>query len=327
LVLAGVIVVAVGIGSTWLPPMTVARAVFGAADPASNLIVQGVRLPAALLAAIAGAALATSGATMQALLRNPLADPFILGISGGAGLGTVLVAGLSTDPGPWLPAAAAAGALTSTLLLLAIAARLADRPSQSQQSLLLAGVMLNAFCGSGMLITQAFIDPDRHQQLLHWLLGTIDPMRIPAVGWAISIVCICATVCWMIATSHKFNLLALGDTESHSLGIRPDHLRRSAMLVAALCTAGAVCWTGLIGFVGLIAPHAVRRFVGDDQRYVIALSAPAGAAALVLADALSRQAFAVLGTSLPTGAITAVVGAPLFVWLLLRTQGAVGGAR
>ncbi len=317
---------AVGTGSTWLPPWTVIQAAFGRADDAAILIVQGVRLPAAALAALAGAALAASGATMQALLRNPLADPYILGISGGAGLGAVLLAGLAADPAPWTPLAAGTGAIAATLLLLHVARRLTDGAGHGPSNLLLAGVMLNAFCGSGMLIAQGFIDPGRYQQLLYWLLGAVDPLRIPTAGWLASSVVIAGSIAWMIASAHRFNLLALGDTESHTLGIVPDTLRRRAMLLAALCTAAAVSWTGLIGFVGLIAPHAVRRLVGDDQRYVIALSAPAGAIALVLADALSRQAFALLGTQLPTGAVTAAVGAPLFVWLLLKNAPSNGSA-
>lgn len=315
------------IGSTAHGPLHVVHALFGGGDPALQRIVQGVRLPAVVLAAVTGLALGSSGATMQALLRNPLADPYILGISGGAGCGSVLAVAL-LPPGIALPAAACSGALLCAGLLW----RLGDAlhgPSGTRttgHSLLLAGVMINAFCAAAMLVIQAFLTPHQQQRAILWMMGSIDPTRLSPSALAFTALAVVAGAAWMVRQAHAFNLLALGDLEAASLGVNTTSLRRAAMAASAVTTAIVVAWTGLVGFIGLLAPHLIRRLVGHDQRYVIALSGPAGAILMIAADATSRALYGALHTHVPAGAVAAAVGAPVFVWLLLPRKAAAAPA-
>jgi iron complex transport system permease protein len=299
-------------------------------------ILFGLRLPRVLLAALVGAALSASGVTFQAILRNPLADPFILGISGGAALGAILVAALGLDLAATSGAAAAgSGGLASfltvagsslvrplaafagsalTLLLLLTLSRFSPRGSNAP--MLLTGVVVNAFFSAVILFVITVVDYTRFQRVFFWLVGSLEP---PAPGPLAATALACALgLAGLIALSSRMNLLVLGEDEAHSLGIDPEKTKRRAILAASLLTAAAVSLSGLIGFVGLMVPHAARALFGSDNRVLVPVSALGGAAFLVLADTLARTLLAPV--EMPVGILTAVCGGPFFLFLFHRRQ-------
>lgn len=298
------------------------------ADPASLdwTILVLVRGPRVALALITGAALGGSGAALQALFRNPLADPYVLGVSGGSALGaTLAIAGIASAasiasvPNPWLaalvvPTAAFAGGLAATAAVLAIARSGAERRFR----MLLGGVLINAMAASAITIVKVVVAPSTAQELLRWLTGFVAMPSVPTlllvglgtfVGLGV-----------MTLAAPRLNLLALGSDGAAHLGINVDRLARSVLLGCSLAIGSVVSVTGLIGFVGLIVPHALRPFVGADVRKLIPLSAVGGAALLVLCDLGARMSFRLFATELPVGAITALLGGPAFVWLLVRSE-------
>jgi iron complex transport system permease protein len=301
------------VGSTRLAPGAVLEALVGGADPRTSAIVVGIRLPSVLLASLAGALLALAGTQVQSVLRNPLADPYILGMSGGAALGAGVAMAWSALPGWSLPLLAGASALGATAWLVARAG-----PGVPPWSLLLSGVVFNAFTGACLLILQALAPPERAQQLLLWSMGSLVPARVPWVGWLWLTGLLVLLQFWMVRSAPRRNLVALGEDEALSLGLDVPAFRRFDLLLAAVVTASVVAWCGLIGFVGLVVPHLLRLCAGADQRTLAVLAAPAGALFLAAADMVARGAFPLVGTVIPVGAITALVGAPLFLHLLQR---------
>jgi len=289
-------------------------------DPASmdRTIVLSVRLPRVLLAALSGGGLAIVGAAFQGLLRNPLAEPYVLGVSGGAALGAtlalVLGAGLLTMWGAAIvPIFALVGGLFATLLVYAIA----NASGQlSGPSVLLAGVIVNSIAGSLITFIKTLVSASKAQELLFWLMGFLD---VPSV-FALSSVAFYVLLgsCVLIADSARMNLLSLGDDSASHLGVNVGSLEKRVYLAASLIVGAIVSVTGLIGFVGLVVPHAVRRLVGPDHRLVLPLSLFGGACMLVLCDLVARLAFLFLGTEPPVGAVTALVGGPLFLFLLAK---------
>ncbi len=305
-------------------PVSLARALSGA-DPDRAILFQ-LRLPRALLGVVVGCALASAGTALQALLRNPLAEPFVLGVSGGAALGGSLVLVAASAASHVLgPAAAAlasaspvalgavAGAAGATLLVFALG-RIQGR--LVPEAALLVGVVFNAFAAAVITFLQFLVEPQQAVQLLRWLIGAIryEGSATLAVGAA----CMLAAVGALGVLSARLNLLALGEEEAASLGVHVGRTRAAVLLAASAATGAAVALSGMIGFVGLIVPHAARRVLGPDHRLLLPASALFGAAFLVLADALARIAFLPLGTEPPVGAITAFLGGPLFLWLLRR---------
>jgi iron complex transport system permease protein len=283
-----------------------------------------LRVPRVLLAAEVGAALSVSGVALQALLRNPLADPFVFGLSGGAAIGTALAAITSgTAVGTaalaaasWaglLPAqlAAVAGALAAALFVFALGrARGQLDPTRA----LLIGVVFNSFASALVLSLEAVLQPEETQAVLLWLSGTLgyEPLALlAAAGVALSVPAIVLT-----ALAGRLNLLALGDEGAAALGVDVARTRLLAFFAASAAVGISVAFTGLVGFVGLVVPHAVRSVTGPDHRVLLPASALGGAAFLVLADAVARLLFRGLGAEPPVGAVTALVGAPLFVMLL-----------
>jgi iron complex transport system permease protein len=303
-------------------------------EPGSSdaIIFWDVRLNRALLAIIVGAGLAASGATLQGLLRNPLADPFVLGVSGGAALGATLAlaAGLATvgevAPGlagglerlsaPALFAFVGAGA--SVLFVLAVSRGHATR---APYAALLTGVVFNAFAAAAITLIKTLSAPDRLGEILYWLAGTLQREKGPTL--ALSALLQVAALAVMIALSGRLNLMTLGDEDAMALGVPVERTRRLLLLATSASVAGAVVLTGLIGFVGLIVPHLLRLAFGPDQRLLIPLSALGGAAFLLLADLLARLAYPLFGNELPVGVITALLGGPLFIALLTRRGGVV----
>lgn len=301
-------------------PTRVARALAEPGGIDRTLLVD-VRLPRVALSLVAGAGLAIVGAAFQALLSNPLAEPYVLGVSGGAALGATtaiaLGVGSATVIGAALiPAAALLGGLAATWLVYAVARQASAGTAGT--SILLAGVMVNSIASALITFLKTLVAPSKAQQLLRWLVGFIE-LPTGAELLAVSLyVAVGAAV--LLADATRLNLLALGDDAASSLGVDVRALERR-VFVASSCVVGAiVSVTGLIGFIGLVAPHAVRRAFGPDHRVVLPMSMLAGAGALVACDLVARVAFRWLGTEPPVGAVTALVGGPAFLVLLRRSH-------
>lgn len=308
-------------------------AVLGEPRSSDAIIFWSLRLPRALLAMMVGAGLAASGATLQGLLRNPLADPFVLGVSGGAALGATLAlaVGLATvgqvAPGllgglerlsaPALFAFLGAGA--SVLFVLAASRGHAAR---APYAALLTGVVFNSFAAAAITLVKTLSDPDRLGEILYWLAGTLGYERGATLGLAALLQAGALAV--MIALSGRLNLMTLGDEDATTLGVPVVRTRRLLLLATSASVAGAVVLTGLIGFVGLIVPHLLRLAFGPDQRLLIPLSALGGAVFLMLADLLARLSVPLFGGEPPVGVITALLGGPLFIALLSRRGRALG---
>jgi iron complex transport system permease protein len=307
------VAVAAGVflGPASLTPGEVLAALAGRGGP-GGAIVWVLRLPRVVLGLLVGGVLAVSGASLQVLVRNPLADPYLLGLSGGAGLGAVLAltAGVST---PWLvPAAAFAGAVATMGMVYALAS--AAGGVLDGRVLLLAGVVVGAFAGALVTGILAVSAAQHARTALVWLMGGLG-----GVGWPAILALGCYAVPGLLvlaAEARTLNLLAMGDETARHLGADVERSRRRVYLAASLLTAAAVAAAGIIGFVGLVVPHAIRMLRGHDNRALLPASFVAGGALLVLADAGARTAFAPL--ELPVGVVTAVVGVPVFAILLRR---------
>ena len=280
-----------------------------------------LRLPRVALAALVGAALGASGAMLQSLLRNPLADPFVLGVSGGAGLGATIALALGLSGFAALPGVSAvtvlalAGALGATVLVLSLG-RLAR--GEVAHTTLLAGVIFNAFALAAITFIKALVAPDRLGEILYWLAGTLGPER-PAtlVGTALVVA---LAVGAMVALSGRLNLLSLGDEDAQALGVQVSRTRAWLLVAASVAVASVVSLSGLVGFVGLLVPHLVRLAFGVDQRLAVPASAVVGAGFLMLADLLARVLFRVFHTEPPVGVITALLGGPAFLALMARAR-------
>jgi iron complex transport system permease protein len=285
-----------------------------------------LRIPRVVLAAIVGAGLSVAGVALQALLRNPLADPFVFGLSGGAAIGAALsvaitgttlgVAGVSAAG--WiglLPTqfAAVLGSLAAAVLVFTLGrARGRLHPERA----LLVGVVFNSFASALVIALEAVLAPEKTQAVLLWLAGTLGYEPEPVLFAAGAVVLVAAGI--LTALAGRLNLLALGDEGAAALGVDVEWTRLLSFFAASAAVGAAVALTGLVGFVGLVVPHAVRLVAGPDHRVVLPASALGGAAFLVLADAIARVLFRGLGTEPPVGAVTALLGAPLFVLLLRR---------
>jgi iron complex transport system permease protein len=283
-------------------------------DPIKQTILWDLRLPRIIAAMVVGAALGMSGALLQGMLRNSLADPFILGISAGAGLIVIIMIVLQVFPIA-IPFAAWLGAiLTSAIVIF-----LGRYPGGiSVERLILGGVAVSALFGSVQSTLLLMAEDGQVQIALSWLVGSLNGRGWQEISTASPYI-ILALLCGCLL-ARSLNVLALGDELTVGLGVS---LLRSRLLiggVATLLAAGAVSIAGLIGFVGLLVPHAVRLMVGTDNRFVLPFSAVAGAWLLMFADLLARLG----AVELPVGSVTALLGSPLFIWLLYRRSGGLG---
>jgi iron complex transport system permease protein len=272
-------------------------------------------LPRLVLAFVVGAALSAAGAAFQATLRNPLADPYILGVSGGAALGAIVFTALAGASELWSPLgrplAAAAGAMLTLGVLFGLARA---RGRTESTALLLVGVVLNAFDSALILFLVTASDTSRFQGALFFLAGSIASLPWSVVGSVGLLVALGCGVLFLL--SHRLNLLASGEEVAGYLGVDVERTSWTVVLASSVVTAAAVAFTGLVGFVGLIAPHAVRAALGPDHRLLLPSSALAGGGFLVLADTLARTVLAPV--EMPAGVITALAGGPLFLVLLLQ---------
>lgn len=286
----------------------------GAPDSPARAILLVVRLPRVAAAGLAGGALAVSGVLFQALLRNPLAEPYLLGVSSGAALGAVAVLSLGWAVGPMgVALAALAGALVAigTVFRVAYAAGRMDT-----RVLILAGVVVASFFGAGVMLLMTLTEGRTVRSALLWTMGSFGQ-----VSWgmnaALAAYGIPATMV-AIGLSRHLNALALGEESAAHLGTEVERIKRVCYLLASLLAAAAVSVGGVIGFVGLVVPHAVRIVWGVDHRYLLPMSFLAGAALLTLADAAARTVASPL--EVPVGVVTALVGVPFFLLLLRRGQ-------
>jgi iron complex transport system permease protein len=283
-------------------------------DEVARTIVGSLRAPRVVLAALVGAVLALAGLTFQSLLRNPLADPFILGVSGGAAAGASLASalGLAGLPGV-VPLLAFSGATAATGAVLGLSRR---RGGIDASRLILAGLVLNAFCSAIILLALSVTQAGDLQAALRWMMGSLSGATwsdVAIVGAAAAIASL--LLAW---SGRDMRLLLFGDDDARARGVDPERLKLYGFAIAAVVTGLAVSVSGIIGFVGLLVPHALRMLFGADFRVLLPLSIPAGALLLVLADAMSRGAAA--PAELPIGALTALVGVPFFLVLLARSD-------
>ena len=286
------------------------------ADNADAQIFFVARLPRTLAAASVGALFAASGVVLQGLLRNPLATPFTLGVSTGAALGAVLAISLNWSVGVFgmsaVPAAAFAGSLVAVAIVYALAQ--ARHRGLSTTVLLLAGVTMNAFFSAMILFVQYFASFADTYRTLRWLMGDLDVSSYqPLLAALPTAIVSFAVFAWL---ARPLNLLALGPDSAESRGLDVTRAQRAAFLSASLATGAAVSIGGPIGFIGIIIPHLVRLLVGPDHRLVVPASALFGAAFLVACDLVARTILAPV--ELPVGIITAMIGGPFFLWLLIR---------
>jgi iron complex transport system permease protein len=315
-----VIVLAVGIGSEYISPpkvfTAISHGVTGNLLGAEDTIIWQMRLPRVLLAALVGAALAVSGAAFQGLFRNPLADPYLLGVASGAGFGATLVmvfaASVPVLMTLGVPLAAFIGGLLSVLCVVALARQGRTVPLVP---LILAGVII----GSVLTAATSFVmlySRDQALSVLSWLLGSFTFANWTKVFVMLPVLAVVFIV--VLGSSRALNLLQLGEEQAAQLGLSVERFKLLLIVIATLATSIAVSVSGIIGFVGLIIPHAVRLAIGADYRRATPLIALLGAIFLVLADLLARTLIA--PSQLPIGIITSLVGGPFFLYLLRKRQ-------
>lgn len=325
LLLLTAITLSIAVGAVFIPPDTLAR-MLAARLPgvvitpewaaSFNTIVFDIRLPHTALVLLTGAALGSSGAAYQGLFRNPLADPYLIGIASGAGLGAVLAL-----TGRWpdtvagylsIPLAAFTGALVTVLLVYGLARTGRSLPIAT---LILAGVAISAFTGAltSYLMLSA---EDELRRAIAWLLG-----GSPAAGWAPVLAVapyLLTGMIGLLTSGHALNVLQFGEEQAAQLGLPVNRAKNIVIVAASLTTAAAVAFSGIIGFVGLVVPHIIRLVWGEDYRRLIPLAMLGGATALLLADVLARAALA--PQTVPVGIVTALIGAPFFLWVLRRAR-------
>ncbi|HEX9595823.1 MAG TPA: iron chelate uptake ABC transporter family permease subunit [Anaerolineales bacterium] len=311
------LLLSVAVGSVFIPPGELLQALLGGAlHPTSATIIFDVRLPHTLLVAITGAALASSGAAYQGLFRNPLADPYLIGVASGAGLGAVLVMAQSWPSTPLgfytIPVAAFVGALLAVGVVLSIARVGKTVPVTT---MILAGVAVSSFATALSSFLMLYSENEMRRAIA-WLLGGGSLSGWQPVLAALPYMAIGLGV--LLVSGHQLNVLQLGEEQAQQLGLPVERIKFILIVAASLAAAAAVAFSGMIGFIGLIVPHALRLVWGGDYRRLLPLSFLGGATALLLADLLARSVFA--PQVLPVGILTALAGVPFFLWLLRRAR-------
>ena len=320
LVLTAAVLVSLAIGTARMDAGTFFRALAGSGESRFTAILWQIRLPRILLAALAGAALASAGTAFQAVLRNPLADPYILGISGGAALGAILAvtSGLETSLSGWpvRPVAAFAGACVTVAAIFWLSR---SRGRVASYPMLLIGWIFNSFFLALILFLETVVDFTRVHGVIFWLVGSVAPQSYTVL--AVLAVLGGAGFGVLLFLARRMDLICAGDETARQLGADVERTKILSLLAASLITAAVVSFSGLIGFVGLIVPHAARFLFGPDHRLLLPSSALLGAAGLVLADTLARTLLS--PTELPVGVLTVLLGGPCFVFLYRRRHAEV----
>ncbi|MFP3921372.1 MAG: FecCD family ABC transporter permease [Dichotomicrobium sp.] len=310
-VLAMLALAALMIGPYPLSPVEVVAALSGAADQQAEIVVWNVRLPRVAAALLVGAALASAGAAYQALFRNPLVSPDILGVSAGAGLGAVLGIFLSL-PIAGIQLAAFAGGLGAVALVWVVAS--AVRHGDRTLILVLTGVVVGALAGAATSLLKVLADPyDQLPAITFWLLGSLASITPADVAPAVAPVVLGLAALGLMRW--RINVLGMGDEEARALGVEAGRLRLWTVVAATLVTASVTAIAGVIGWVGLVIPHIGRMLVGPGFGRLLPVSAAIGAGYLLIVDTLART---IAQTEVPLGILTAVIGAPFFIWLLAR---------
>lgn len=310
IVLVVMLIVAIGIGSVYISPIETIKTLFGHGQKMSQTIVWDLRIPRVFIAALVGVNLAISGALLQAVMRNPLADPGVIGVSSGASVAVLLIMLVFPTLGNWIPVAAMLGGTIAVAIVYVLAWK---NSSISPVRIILAGVAVNAIFG-GVTGLLSILYSDRLPAALQWMNGSIGgkgmgdvAMLIPysIIGWVLAIFCI-----------RSANILALGEQVAVNLGENTNKIRILLSLVAVYLAAISVAVVGLLSFVGLVVPHMARLIVGTNHRLLIPMSMVLGALILVLADTVGRSLFAPL--DIPAGIVMAMVGGPYFLYLMRK---------
>jgi iron complex transport system permease protein len=279
--------------------------------PDQDAILFDIRLPRILLGAAVGGSLAVAGASYQSLLRNPLAEPYLLGISNGAAVGT-MIALVFLGAHEWSrPLMAFSGALIATLVVYRLAQ---GRTGATPERLILAGVIVTTFLSSAIVFVTTLMDATRIRSFTFWLLGDLSGTTAKLL-WLALFIAVAGTIV-LAAHARSLNLLMLGERDAFDLGVEVSRVRLVVFIVASLLVGSSVASSGSVGYVGLVVPHLVRLSLGSDNRITLPAAAICGALFVVVADTLARTVIA--PRELPVGAITALIGAPLFVYLLRR---------
>jgi iron complex transport system permease protein len=282
-----------------------------AISPENRAILLQIRLPRILLAGAVGTCLAAAGAAYQSLLRNPLAEPYLLGISNGAAVGTMAALVFFTGHEWSRPVMAFAGAIAATFVVYRLAR---GRTGATPERLILAGVIVTTFLSSAIVFITTVMDATRIRSFTFWLLGDLSGTSSNLL--AVAFVAAAVGVVALALNARALNLMMLGERDAFDLGVEVSRVRVIVFAAASLLVGASVASSGSVGYVGLVVPHLVRLSFGGDNRLVIPAAALAGAVFVIVADTLARTVIA--PRELPVGAITALIGAPLFVYLLKR---------
>lgn len=299
------------LGSVDISFSTIVHTLLGNVQTTDEMVIWNIRFPRNIVGALVGANLAVSGAILQAVMKNPLADPGIVGVSSGAGLAGVIMLIFMPEASILLTPVAFVGAMLSAAAVYALAWKNGIRPTR----IILAGVAVSAFLGSGISALLVFYS-DKVQGALLWMVGGLSARSWPQVETLFPYTILGLVLA--LAGCKALTILSLGDETARGLGVPVERVRFSMTAVAALLAAGAASVAGLIGFVGLVVPHIVRLIIGTDYKYVIPGSAILGAGVLVFCDTLGRVAFSPI--EIPAGIIMAFLGAPFFLYLLRRSS-------
>ncbi|HVZ78659.1 MAG TPA: iron ABC transporter permease [Gemmatimonadaceae bacterium] len=307
------VVLSVMLGAVHLPPGDALRALLGAGSPSTVTIVRVLRLPRVVMAILLGAGLGMSGASLQGVMRNPLAEPYLLGVSGGAAVGAVIAVSVGLASA-LVPLAAFAGAVVAVVVAFAVAHAAPGRGDP--RVLLMAGVIVGAFANAAIMLALANADANTVRGALWWMMGSVADARWAQVAWLALYTVLGGAL--LVAWAREIDILALGDDAAAALGLDTAHAARRIYVVASLLAAATVAAAGLVGFVGLVVPHIARRLGTAAHRGVIAGSALVGATLVVAADLAARTARP--PAELPLGAVTALIGVPFFLVQLRRMR-------
>lgn len=319
LILLVVLLIAFSLGLSIGPTKSGMRAAFSAlfstneSDSVLYSIVWHIRLPRVLLAAVVGATLSLGGLVFQALLRNPLAEPFILGISGGSAIGAIIgiLLGLARFPG--ICFMSFLGSLATLALILVMST---GKSILRKDALLLSGVMVNAFCSAIIMFLISITQDARLHNIIFWLMGDLSAADLPQVVILGAILIPCFILVFVF--SHSMNLLMMGKDMARTMGINIKAVTITLLIVTSFMVSATVSFSGLVGFVGLVIPHLLRLVLGPDHRFLVPSCLFGGAAYLVLCDLLARTL--PQQGEMPAGVITALIGAPLFIILLKKSR-------
>ncbi len=308
------LIASVCLGAVAIAPRALVAAIIGHGDATLSTIVRELRIPRALQAALVGAALAASGAVLQAILRNALAEPYVLGVASGAAVGAVVVvvSGLSLTTIVALPLGAVVGAVCAILIVLRIAAQVGG--GLDMRVVLLAGVIVGTACNAGILLLLTFSDAEAFRSAMFWMMGSHA-----GATWRSTAVLACVilpTLVVVMLLARPLDLLLVGEETAASLGLHVERTKLIAVGATSVLTAVAVAASGVIGFVGLVVPHVARRLWGNRHGGLVPSVILLGAAFMTIADVVAR--IVARPIELPIGAVMAAIGAPFFVWLLRR---------